>query len=77
MYALRPLVLFFARVLTLAVVVLFLACGVLVVRQRGLSLELFQSLGLLVLCLALLMACHRFLFGQWHRWSRVKNAPHR
>ena len=77
MYALRPLVVFFAYVLTLAVVVLFLASGVLAVSHRGLSVELFQALALLVLCLALLMACNRFLTGQWHRWSRVKTAPPR
>ncbi|MFC9957607.1 hypothetical protein ACFVIB_09675 [Streptomyces nigra] len=77
MSALRPLVKFFAGVLTLATVVLFLASGLLVVSHQGLSVEVFQALALLVLCLALLMACNRFLTGQWHRWSRVKGAPPR
>ncbi len=77
MHALRPLAVIFADALSLAVVVLFLACGVLVFNQWGLSVELFQALRLLVLCVALLMVCHRFLFGQWHRWSRVKSASHR
>lgn len=70
MSALRPLIVFFMFVLTLAFVVLSLACGVLAISHRGLSAELFKGLALLVLCMALLMACNRFLTGQWHRWSR-------
>lgn len=69
MHALRPLIVFFTWVLALAFVVLFLACGLLAVG-RGLSIELFKGLGLLVLCLALLMVCNRALTGRWHRWSR-------
>jgi hypothetical protein len=70
MHALRPLVMLFAGVLSLAVIVLVLACGLLAVSHRGLSGELFKALALLVLCFALLMACNRFLTGKWHRWSR-------
>ncbi|MGP8300762.1 hypothetical protein ACTPOK_23090 [Streptomyces inhibens] len=70
MSAIRPLIVFFSFVLTLALCVLFLACGLLAVAHRGLSIELFKGLALLVVCFALLMVCNRFLTGQWHRWSR-------
>lgn len=70
MHQLRPLAVFFAWVLTLAVVVLVLTCGVLVLSHRGLSVELFQALALLALCMPLLMVCNKILTGRWHRWSR-------
>lgn len=70
MRELRPLIVFFARVLTLAIVVLSLACWFLAVSHRGPSVDLFEALTLLVLCFALLMGCNRLLTGRWHRWSR-------
>jgi hypothetical protein len=70
MSALRPVIVFFAFVLTLAILILGLACGVLAVSHRGLSVDLFKALALLALCFALLMGCNRLLTGQWHRWSR-------
>ncbi len=70
MSALRPLIVFFTFVLTLAIVILCLASGILVVSHRGLSVDLFKALALLALCFALLMGCNRLLTGQWHRWSR-------
>jgi hypothetical protein len=70
MSPLRPLIMFFAFILALAVVVLCLASGILAVSHRGLSVELFKALALLALCFALLMGCNRLLTGQWHRWSR-------
>lgn len=69
-HQLRPLAMFFAWVLTLAILVLALACGLLAYSHRGLSVDLFQALALLVLCFALLMACSKILTGRWHRWSK-------
>jgi hypothetical protein len=66
----------FAFVLTLAVVILCLASGILAVSHRGLSVELFKALALLALCFALLMGCNRLLTGQWHRWSRRSVTRH-
>ncbi len=70
MSTLRPLIVFFAFVLTLAIVILCLASGILAVSHRGLSVDLFKALALLALCFALLMGCNRLLTGEWHRWSR-------
>lgn len=70
MSALRPLIVFFAGVLTLAIVILCLASGLLAVSHRGLSVELFKALALLAPCFVLLMGCNRLLTGQWLRWSR-------
>ncbi|MFE1249550.1 hypothetical protein [Streptomyces sp. NPDC058741] len=72
MSVLRPLVVFFAGVLVLAVLVLGLACGVLVAAHGGLSADVLKGLALLALCLVLLVACNRFLTGQWHRWSKLR-----
>ncbi|MFB9519974.1 hypothetical protein [Streptomyces cremeus] len=69
MTALHPLILFFAWVLTLAVVVMTLVCGLFIVRGQF-DAEFFKGLGLLLLFLVLLMGCFRALTGRWHRWSR-------
>lgn len=74
MAMLRPLFVLFALIFTLAACMLFLACGILVVSHGGLSVEFFKALALLVLDFGLLMACNRYLTGQWHRWSRPASA---
>ncbi|MFD6465396.1 hypothetical protein [Streptomyces goshikiensis] len=44
--------------------------GLLAYGHRGMSIELAQTLGLLLLCLALLLVTERLTTGRWTRWSR-------
>ncbi|MGW3387328.1 hypothetical protein [Streptomyces cinereoruber] len=64
------LMVFFQAVLGFGVVVMSLVSGLMVVRYGGPSVELAQSLGLLVLFLALLLVTGRQMTGRWFTWSR-------
>lgn len=64
------LMVFFQGVLGLGVVVMSLTSGLMLVRHDGPSVELAQSLGLLVLLLGLLLVTGRWMTGRWFRWSR-------
>ncbi|MFI0813445.1 hypothetical protein [Streptomyces echinatus] len=64
------LMVFFQAVLGLGAVVMSLVTGLMVVRHDGPSVELAQSVGLLVLLLGLLLATGRRMTGRWFRWSR-------
>ncbi|WP_435059287.1 hypothetical protein [Streptomyces sp. bgisy060] len=64
------LMVFLQGVLGLGVVVMSLVSGLMVVRHNGPSLELAQSVGLLVLLLGLLLVTGRWMTGRWFRWSR-------
>ncbi|MFB7836159.1 hypothetical protein [Streptomyces sp. NPDC056056] len=69
-YGLRSLARFLQFVLVLAFVVLALVSGLLAYGHRGMSTELAQTLGLLLLCLVLLLVTERLTTGRWTRWSR-------
>ncbi|MEU7028824.1 hypothetical protein AB0A60_19305 [Streptomyces sp. NPDC046275] len=64
------LMVFFQAVFGLGFVVMSLVSGLMLVRHGGPSVELAQSLGLLVLFLALLLVTGRQMTGRWFRWSR-------
>ncbi|MFB6984528.1 hypothetical protein [Streptomyces sp. NPDC056304] len=66
----RRLMVFLQGVFALGFVVMALVSGLMFIRHDGLSLELFQALGLLALFLALLMVTGRQMTGRWFRWSR-------
>jgi hypothetical protein len=64
------LMVFVQGVLGLGVVIMSLVSGLMVLRHEGLSIELAQSVGLLVLLLALLLLTGRQRTGRWFSWSR-------
>ncbi|MCX4681426.1 hypothetical protein OG413_40220 [Streptomyces sp. NBC_01433] len=66
----RRLTVFFQGVFALGFVVMMLVSGLTLVAHDGLSVELAQSLGLLVLFLGLLLVTERLSTGRWFRWSR-------
>ncbi|MFI8928727.1 hypothetical protein ACIG3E_13750 [Streptomyces sp. NPDC053474] len=69
----------FVRLLQLALVLAFVVLGLataLLFHSDGFTVPFFQSLGLLVGDLALLMITERLTTGRWHRWSRThQRAP--
>ncbi|MET8816165.1 hypothetical protein ABZW47_29715 [Streptomyces sp. NPDC004549] len=66
----RPLMVFFQFVLTLVVIVMMMASGVVLVAHRGPSTELAVAVGILLLAFALLLVIERRTTGRWSRWSR-------
>ncbi len=68
--ALAPFVRLLQLVLVLAFVVLSLATALLY-HRGGFAVPFFQSSGLLVGDLALMMITERLTTGRWHRWSRT------
>ncbi|GAA2720404.1 MULTISPECIES: hypothetical protein [Streptomyces] len=65
----RGLMVFFQGVFALGFVVMVLVTGM-YVAYDGPSVELAQSVGLLVLFLGLLSVTERWMTGRWFRWSR-------
>ncbi|MFH8257624.1 hypothetical protein [Streptomyces roseolus] len=65
----RLLMVFFQGVLGLGFVVMSLVSGLMWVRHDGPSVELAQSVGLLILFLGLLLVTGRGMTGRWFRWS--------
>ncbi|MFE9250845.1 hypothetical protein [Streptomyces sp. NPDC007088] len=66
----RPLTVFFQFVLTLVVIVMMMASGVVLVAHRGPSTELAVAVGILLLAFALLLVIERRTTGRWSRWPR-------
>lgn len=66
----RALTVFFQGVLTLGIVIMTMASGIVLVAHQGPSVELAKALGLLVLFLAPLLVTERLTTGRWFRWSR-------
>jgi hypothetical protein len=66
----QALTVFFQFVLTLGVVTMTMASGIVLLAHGGPSVELAKAVGLLVLLLALLLAIERRTTGRWVRWSR-------
>lgn len=66
----RALTVFIQFVLTLVVVIMMLASGIVLVAHGGLSIELAEAVGVLLLAIALLLAIERRTTGRWSRWSR-------
>ncbi|MFE7649907.1 hypothetical protein [Streptomyces phaeoluteigriseus] len=66
----RALTVFFQFLLTLGVVVMSLASGLVFVAHDGPSVELAKALGLLALFFALLLVTGSWTTGRWLRWSR-------
>ncbi|MEU3640940.1 hypothetical protein AB0H23_32545 [Streptomyces albogriseolus] len=66
----RRLMVFFQGVLALGFIVMLLVTGLMYVAHDGPSVELAQSVGLLLLFLGLLLVTERRTTGRWFRWSR-------
>ncbi|MFF8618635.1 hypothetical protein [Streptomyces sp. NPDC015350] len=66
----RSLMVFFQGVFVLGFVVMTLVTGLMYVAHDGPSVELAQSVGLLMLFLGLLLVTERWMTGRWFRWSR-------
>ncbi|MFF3957505.1 hypothetical protein ACFYY1_30470 [Streptomyces sp. NPDC001890] len=66
----RPLTVFFQRLLVLGVVTMMLVSVLMLLAHDGLSVEFAQSLALLILFLGLLLVTERLSTGRWTRWSR-------
>ncbi|MET9107626.1 hypothetical protein [Streptomyces zhihengii] len=66
----RSLMMYLQGVFALGFVVMLLVSGLMYVRHDGLSIELGQAVGLLILFLGLLLATGRQMTGRWFTWSR-------
>lgn len=66
----RALTMLFMLVLTLGILIMVLASGILLIAHGGPSIELAKALGCLGLLLAILLIIERRTTGRWFRWSR-------